>query len=116
MGSAWNVLRVLLTAAIVVAVAELSKRFPRAGALLLSLPIVSILAFIAGWLQHHDLPALSRLARETLVLVPLGMPFFVPLAFAERLGLGFWSAMAAGVVLASVTIGAWLLVSSPAAG
>lgn len=109
MGSAWNVVRVLLAAAIVVAVAELSKRFPRAGALLLSLPIVSILAFMVSWFQHHDLPALSRLARETLVLVPLGLPFFVPLAFAERLGLGFWSAMTAGVVMASATIGVWLL-------
>ncbi len=115
MGSAWNVARVLLTATIVVAVAELSKRFPRAGALLLSLPLVSILALIAGWFQHHDLPALSRLARETLVLVPLGLPFFVPLAFAERLGLGFWSAMGAGVVLASATIGVWFFVA-PAPG
>ena len=40
-----------------------------------------------------------RLARETLVLVPLGLPFFIPLAFASRLGLGFWPALGAGIVL-----------------
>jgi hypothetical protein len=51
---------------------------------------------------------ISRLARETLILVPLGLPFFVPLAFAHRLGLGFWSAFVVGVALASVTIGLWL--------
>jgi hypothetical protein len=109
MALTWNIVRVLLVATIVVVVAELSKRNPRAGALLLSLPIVSILAILVGWFQHHDLPAISRLARETLVLVPLGLPFFIPLAFAQRLGLGFWSALVAGLVLASVTIVSWLL-------
>ena len=109
MGIAWNVIRVMLVAVIVVAVAELSKRNPRLGAVLLSLPIVSILAFVISWFQHRDLPAISRLARETLVLVPLSLPFFVPFAFASRLGLSFWMSMLIGIALATLTIGAWLL-------
>jgi hypothetical protein len=108
MGMVWNVVRVAIVAIIVVAVAELSKRYPRYGALLLSLPIVSILAFLLSWLQYRDLPAVSRLARETLVLVPLGLPFFIPFALAGRLGLDFWSSMGAGILLASLTIGAWM--------
>ena len=48
MGIVWNIVRVGIAAVTIVAVAELSKRFPRYGALLLSLPIVSILAFILG--------------------------------------------------------------------
>lgn len=109
MGILWNVLRVGIAAGIIVAVAELSKRFSRYGALLLSLPILSILAFVLSWLQHHDFPAISRMARENLVLVPLGLPFFIPLAFGERLGLGFWSSLIAGVVMAACTTGSWLL-------
>src|SRR6476660_7970813 len=105
----WNAARVVLIAAIVVLVGDISRRYPRAGALLLSLPIVSVLAFLVGWFQHHDLKSISQLARETLILVPLGLPFFVPLAFASRLGVGFWPAFFAGVVLASLTIGTWLL-------
>ena len=101
-------LRVVIPAAIIVAVSELSRRSPRLGALLLTLPIVSILAFGSAWLKDHDLKSLSQMARETLILVPLGLPFFVPLAFAERLGLGFWTAACAGLVLASTTIGIWL--------
>jgi hypothetical protein len=62
----WNILRVAVAAVIIVAVAELSKRFPRYGALLLSLPIISILAFVMSWFQHHDLPAISKLAKETI--------------------------------------------------
>ena len=107
MFSAWYLLRVALAAMIVVAVAELSQRAPRLGALLLSLPLISILAMLFAWHQHHDLPALSRLARETIVLVCLGLPFFLPLAYSQRVGLGFWTSLLAGIVLAACCIGAW---------
>jgi len=100
-------LRGLVAALTVIGVSELAARHPRLGGLLLTLPIVSIVAFVAAWNKTPDLPAVSRLARETLVLVPLGLPFFVPLAFAEQLGLGFWSAFGGGLVAASVCIAAW---------
>ncbi|MGC1275885.1 MAG: hypothetical protein WBC44_19440 [Planctomycetaceae bacterium] len=103
----WLILRAFLAAAVVVAVAEVSHRFSRLGALLLTLPVVSIIAFVATWTKDADLPAISRLARETLILVPLGLPFFIPLAFADRLGLSFWPAFAAELMLASVAIGLW---------
>lgn len=101
-------IRAVIAAVIVVLVSEVSNRSPRLGALLLTLPIVSILAFGMSWQKDHDLAGISRLARETLILVPLGLPFFVPLAFAERFGLGFWTASGIGLVLASASIGAWL--------
>ena len=100
--------RGIIAGIVVVGVTVLSNRSPKLGALLLTLPLVSILAFVSAWYGRGDLNGISRLARETLVLVPLGLPFFVPLAFAERLGLNFWAAFVAGLALASVTIGMWL--------
>lgn len=102
------IFQVLISAVILVTVAEISQRLPRLGALLLTLPIVSILAFVMAWNRFHDLAAISRLARETLILVPLGLPFFVPLAFAGRLGLDFWPAFAIGLAFAGTTVGAYL--------
>ncbi len=102
------VARGVIAGIVVVGVSVLSNRSPKMGAFLLTLPLVSILAFISSWYGRGDLNGISRLARETLVLVPLGLPFFVPLAFAGRLGLNFWAAFVAGLALASVTIGAWL--------
>jgi hypothetical protein len=101
-------LRGAIAGAVVVSVIAVSSRSPRLGAFLLTLPVVSILAFLMTWHAQADLDRVSRLARETLVLVPLGLPFFAPLAFASRLGLNFWSAFFAGLVLASVTVGLWL--------
>ncbi len=100
-------LKLLISSAIIVTVSEISSRYPRLGALLLTLPLVSILAFIMSWTRDHNLASVSQLSRETLILVPLGLPFFLPLAFAERLGIGFWMAFALGVLLASITIMAW---------
>jgi hypothetical protein len=97
----WNIFRGAVAAVIVVAVAELSERHPRLGGLLLALPIISIVALVVTWTQHRDVVAISRLAKETLVLVPLGLPMFVPLAFADRIGCGFWTALTIGVTLAS---------------
>lgn len=99
--------RAIIAGLVVAGVSELADRFPRLGALLLTLPIVSIVAFVAVWNKEQEMTTVSRLARETLVFVPLGLPLFIPIAFSERLGLGFWWALAAGVVLASATIGIW---------
>jgi len=57
-----HIFQVLISAVILVTVAEVSQRSPRLGALLLTLPIVSILAFVMAWYRFHDVPAISRLA------------------------------------------------------
>ncbi len=100
-------IKAVVAAIIIVSVSELANRLPRLGALLLSLPIVSILAFIMTWNKQHDMNAIGSLAQETLVLVPLGLPFFIPFALANRLGLSFWPCLFLGVLLASATIGMW---------
>src|SRR5215218_5497210 len=85
-GLAWKewimwmlIARGVIAGAVIVGVTVLSDRSPRLGAFLLTLPLVSILAFVSSWQQRHDLGRISQVARETLVLVPLGLPFFVPL-------------------------------------
>ena len=101
-------LKGLISAAVIVTVAEVSGRFPRLGALLLALPFVSILAFVMTWTKEGEMATISQLARETLVLVPLGLPFFLPFAVSSRTGLSFWPTFAVGVLLASSSIGLWL--------
>lgn len=74
----WTLVKAAISAAVIVAVAEVSGRIPRLGALLLTLPIVSILAFIVLWSKEGEMTTITQLARETLVLVPLGLRFSSP--------------------------------------
>ncbi len=104
--SAWKYIFAL---GVLVAVTELAARGKtRIAALVLSLPLTSIVAYILVWQRDEDLVKLTSFARETLILVPLGLPFFVPLAFAGKMGLGFWGAFWLGVGLAAVCISLWM--------
>ena len=108
-----TIIKGIIAGAIIIAVTEIGPKYPRIGGLLLTLPLISVLAFVMAWTKQGDLPGISSLAKETLILVPLGLPFFVPLAFADRLGLGFWAAFISGVILASATITTYFWISSP---
>jgi hypothetical protein len=112
MGIFWNMARAFAIGLIIVAVADLSKSAPRFGALLLSIPVVTISAFAISWSQHHDLTVIVTFAKETLILVVLGLPLFIPLIFCTRLGLGFWASMVMGILLASLSMGVWIFVGS----
>ena len=105
----WRIIRWGIAALTLAVVSYVAEKNPRLGAFILTLPVLSMIAIVLQWQQTQDLGTTSRFARETLILVPLGLPFFVPLAFAERLGIGFWAAITFGLLLASITIGAWLL-------
>jgi len=104
----WGIVRWIVASITLAVVTQVAQKNPRLGAFILTLPILSIIAIVLQWQQNQDLSATSKLARETLVLVPLGLPFFLPLAFADRLGLNFWPAFGLGMLLASFTVGAWL--------
>ena len=99
----------LLMGLVVAAVSEIARRFPRVGSLVLTMPIVIPAVFVVMYLRDRNLPPVSRFARETLILIPLALPFFVPMAFAHRLGLGFWPALVAGLLLTTATVGVYLM-------
>ncbi|MGA2500479.1 MAG: hypothetical protein ABSH20_22280 [Tepidisphaeraceae bacterium] len=106
----WKLLfNALLTGLVVAVVSEIARRFPRVGSLVLTMPIVIPAVFVVMYLRDHNLPPVSKLARETLFLIPLGLPFFIPMAFASRLGLGFWPALAAGLLIVTATVGIYLM-------
>ncbi len=104
--------KIFISAAVIVLVSEVAGRSPRLGGLVFSLPIVSMLAFVMTWYAQKDMVVITGLARETLVLVPLGLPFFVPFALASRTGLSFWPCFFSGVLLAVTTIGAYFAFAS----
>jgi len=94
---------------VVVAVSEVARRSPRVADVILAVPLVVFAVYAVLYHQSPELAHISRMARQMLVLVPLSLTFFLPLAFADRLHLSFWPAYAIGLVLvtASVTTYLW---------
>lgn len=88
----WIVTKYLITAAVVVLVSEVAKRSDKAGALIASLPLVTILALL--WMYYEAQPAekLANHARYTFWYVLPTLPMF--LAFPSLLAkFGFWPAL-----------------------
>ena len=92
-------IKALLSGLIVAAVATIARRHPAAGALVASLPLVSILGMIWLWHDTHDAPNMARHVEATFFYVLPSLPMFLAIPALMRGGVGFWPALAAGCLL-----------------
>ena len=94
----WIVVKYLITAGLVVAVSEFAKRSDRLGALLASLPLVTVLTLVWLHVERQPQAKLANHARYTFWYVVPTLPMF--LAFPALLARwGFWPALGLGVLL-----------------
>ena len=93
---------------VVVAVSEIARRYSRVADVILAVPLVVFAVYALLYLRSPELAPISKMARQMLILVPLSLTFFVPLAFADRLHLTFWPAFAIGLALVTATVTAYL--------
>jgi hypothetical protein len=104
-------LKTILSAVIIVAISELAKRSTTLGALIASLPLTSLLAFIWLYGETHDTARISSLSSEIFWLVIPSLALFLALPLFIRLGWGFWLSLIAamGVTVACYLGSFWLL-------
>jgi len=95
----YALVKALLSGAIVATVSETAKRHPAAGALIASLPIVSILGMIWLWRDTHDVERMASHAGATFWYVLPSLPMFVLIPALLRHGTGFWVALGLGCFL-----------------
>ena len=91
--------RALLSGLIVALVALVARRNPAAGALIASLPLVSLLGMIWLWHDTRDSARLAAHAEATFWYVLPSLPMFLAVPALLRHGVGFWPALAAGCAL-----------------
>jgi len=103
--------KALLSGVIIAAVSETAKRSPSLGALILSLPLVSLLAFIWLWRDTSDTERIAALSQSTFWLVLPTLPMFLVLPALLRNGAGFWTALGLSCLLtiALYVLMAWML-------
>ena len=88
---------------VVIAIAsEVARRWPGAGALIVSLPLVSILAMIWLWRDTADVERLASHSTATFFYVLPSLPMFLLVPYLLRNGLGFWPAIALGCAVTAL--------------
>jgi hypothetical protein len=97
--------KVVVTAALVVLVAEIGKRSTLLGALLASLPLVSVLAMIWLYSDTRDAAQVAALARSVFWLVLPSLLLFLVLPVLIERGYNFYLSLGVAV---GVTIAGYL--------
>src|SRR5688572_14293879 len=100
------ILKVLVTAVVIVGISTLGKRSSIAAALLASLPLTSLLAFMWLYVDKAENESIATLSMNIFWMVIPSLAFFPMFAYLLRLNLSFIVAM---LISAAVTVGAYYL-------
>ena len=88
-----------LSGIIIAIVSEVARKNPGWGALIASLPLVSILGMIWLWRDTGDPARLADHAQATFWFVLPSLPMFLLVPAMMRRGVAFWPSLAAGCIL-----------------
>ena len=104
-------IKALLSGVIIAAASEAAKRNPAIGAVILSLPLISILAFIWLWRDTSGTERIAALSQSTFWYVLPTLPMFLLLPALLRSGTGFWPALGLSCLLTMLlyVVMAWML-------
>ena len=98
----WLAIKALISGLIVAAVSEIARRFPTTGALIASLPLISVLGMLWLWNARPDAENMAVHSAATFWYVLPSLPMFLALPAMLRAGLNFHVALALGCLLTIV--------------
>lgn len=96
------VIKAGLSGILVALISEIAKRSPALGALVASLPLVSILGMMWLWHDTRDPARLAAHAGATFWLVLPSLPMFLLIAALLHRGAPFWPTLALGCALTTL--------------
>ncbi|WP_449472220.1 DUF3147 family protein [Sphingobium chungangianum] len=92
-------IRALLSGVIIAIVSVVSRRYPALGALIASLPLISVLGMIWLWNDKPDAENMARHAEATFYYVLPSLPMFLLIPAMLRRGISFPPALIAGCAM-----------------
>jgi hypothetical protein len=98
----YAIIKALISGVLVAVVSETAKRSPALGALIASLPLVSVLAMIWLWRDTGDAERIAAHAESTFWYVLPSLPMFLVLPALLRGGIQFYAALALSCALTVV--------------
>ena len=89
-------IKLLISASVIVLASEVAKRSGWLGALIVALPLTSLLAMFWLYQDTGDVKQVATLSRNIFWLVLPTLALFLVFPWAAERGWGFWRAMACG--------------------
>jgi len=91
--------KLIITAGLIVVISEIAKRSSLLGAVLASIPLVSVLAMVWMYIETGDCAQISRLSVSIFWLVLPSLVLFVALPLLLKQGLNFYLSMSCSIAL-----------------
>jgi hypothetical protein len=101
-----SALKVIVSAIVLVVASEVSKRSTLIGALIIALPLNSILAFSWLYLDTRDEMRVAQLSQSVMLLILPSLTFFILMPLCLKAGQSFGVAM--GIACAATVAACWL--------
>lgn len=98
-------LKVVISALLIVTITETSKRSSFIGALLASLPLVSLLAILWLYWETKDIQKIAELSIGIFWLVLASLPFFVVFPILLKNKYHFYVALSSAIILMFISYG-----------
>ena len=92
-------IKAAISGVIVAIVSVVAKRYPGFGALIASLPLVSVLGMIWLWRDKPDVSNMASHVQATFWFVLPSLPMFLLMPWLLRNGVTFWATLALGCAL-----------------
>lgn len=93
------ILKVIISAVVIVAIAEISKRNTILGAMIASLPIVSVLALTWLYIDTKNTHKIMELSKNILILILPSLSFFIFLIFLLKREINYYISLSISLFL-----------------
>jgi len=98
----YYIIKTLLTALIIVVVSEIAKKSSLLGAIIISIPLTSLLAFIWLYWDTKDAQKIIDLSYNTIIMVIPSFVFFIILPLMLKLKQSFSISLFASILSTSI--------------
>ena len=98
----YYLIKIVITTILIVAISEISKRSSLIGAILASVPLVSVLAMIWLYNDTKDITKISELSIGIFWLVLPSLALFVSLPLLLKQGINFYFSLTLSIAITTV--------------
>ena len=102
--------KILISAGLIALISELARRSSLIAAVLASVPLISLLAFVWLYLETREVERIAVLSGQIFWLVLPSLALFLILPWLLRVGLNFWLSLSLAVLATAACYGLMLLV------
>jgi len=106
----YYLVKIAVTTILIVAISEIAKRSTFVGAILASIPLVSVLAMLWLYIDTKSIEKVSALSSSVFWLVLPSLVLFVALPALLKYGLNFYLSLGISVTLTVMCY--WIMVST----